>query len=201
MFQSSFRTFLFPEADASSLPRRSVESLPGADDLVTFGNVSLIAHAAIRSKAIKLSRASLKQTLNTGDRVTGGQIGNLQARAKWIEFNLANPYRRDRVIHDVTDLIRSVALPYLASLIHSKLLRGCGKEQCRGIGNQAPWNTYPASARFNKQGICSLGTCASAPSRWRNIESGFTNTKTMASPKALIQSHPAGWRRRLLRWA
>jgi hypothetical protein len=111
-FQSSFRNFTLPEPGAGVL-QQAVSLLPLVGETMAFGSVTLIAHTAVRSKSFKLWRASQKQPLGSDDLITAGQIGNLQAKPKWLEFNLANPQRRDRVIRDVVELIRTIALPYL----------------------------------------------------------------------------------------
>jgi len=140
-FQSSFRNFVVPETGGSGFLQRAVSWLPGTD-LVTFGNVSLIAHAAIRSKAIKLWRASLKQPLGLGDVVTGGLIGNLQDKPKWIQFNLANPRRRDQVIGDVIDLIRTVVLPYMGHFSDpQQVVRGL-------LEGTLPWDWEPSALEY-----------------------------------------------------
>jgi hypothetical protein len=111
-FQSSFRNFI-TTGEGAGLLERVAAWVPGVDELLAFGSVTLIAHAAVHSRALKLWRESLTQPLATGDVVTGGQIGNLQVKPKWIQFNLANPRRRAEVIGDAIGLIRRVALPYL----------------------------------------------------------------------------------------
>jgi hypothetical protein len=105
-FQSS------PEQGAGVL-QQAVSLLPLVGETMAFGSVTLIAHTALRSKSFKLWRASQNQPLGSDDLVTAGQVGNLQAKPKWLEFNLANPQRRDRVISEVVELIRTIALPYL----------------------------------------------------------------------------------------
>ena len=105
-FQSSFRNFTVPN-------HVGLQRLPLVGDTAAFGSVTLIAHASVHSKRFRQWRAAQKQPLGTDDLITGGQIGNLQAKPKWLEFNLASPHKRDRVISDVTELIRKVALPYL----------------------------------------------------------------------------------------
>src|SRR5262249_17822600 len=80
--------------------------------LVTFGSVTLIVHLLIKAKSICDWRKSLSQPLRLDDLVSGGQLGNLRPRPKWIEFNLANANSRASVLKEAVELIYSVALPY-----------------------------------------------------------------------------------------
>jgi hypothetical protein len=111
-FQSSFRNFTIPGRGDGGL-QRAVSRLSLIGDTAAFGSITLVAHATVSSKSFKQWRAAQKQPLGTDDLITGGQIGNLQAKPRWLEFNLANSHKRDRVISDLIELIRTVALPYL----------------------------------------------------------------------------------------
>jgi hypothetical protein len=96
-FQSSFRNYLVTDGDADRL-KRVVSKLTSFGDFATFGNVTLIEHASVRSNMLKNFRKSLPNSWTADDAVTGGQIGNLRSPAMWVEFNLANPYTRTKVI-------------------------------------------------------------------------------------------------------
>jgi hypothetical protein len=113
-FQSDARNFLREGLPSDTALDRELARPPGGDDIRKFGLVGVSTHAVVRSKALKVWRASLEKPLNTGDVVAGGQVGNLRAKYEWIEFNLANPERRSYFIQGAVDLIRSVALPYFA---------------------------------------------------------------------------------------
>jgi hypothetical protein len=110
-FQSSFRNFTLPEQ--AGVLHKAISMLPLVGETVAFGSVTLIAHCAIHSKSFQRWRASQKQPLGKDDLIAAGQIGNLQRKPKWLEFNLANPHRRDGVIAEVIELVRTIALPYL----------------------------------------------------------------------------------------
>ena len=140
-FQSSFRNFTLPEQGTGVL-QKAASLLPLIGETATFGSVTLIAHSGVRSKAFKLWRASQKYPLGSDDLITGGQIGNLQAKPKWLEFNLANPQRRDRVITEVVELIRTIALPYLARFANpQEVIAGL-------IGGTMPWWWEPSALEY-----------------------------------------------------
>jgi len=140
-FQSSFRNFTLPGQRAGVL-QQAVSLLPLVGETVAFGSVTLIAHTAVRSKSFKLWRASQKQPLGADDLITAGQIGNLQAKPKWLEFNLANPQRRDRDISDVVELIQTIALPYLERFSRShEVIAGL-------ISGTMPWWWEPSALEY-----------------------------------------------------
>jgi hypothetical protein len=84
----------------------------------------------------------MNQPLAAGDGVTGGQIGNLQPKPKWIEFNLANPHRRASVIGEVIALIRRVALPYFARFAEpARVIEGL-------LDGSMPWMWEPSALEY-----------------------------------------------------
>jgi len=150
-FQSSFRNFTLPE-QATGVLHRTISLLPLVGEIAAFGSVTLIAHTGIHSKTFKLWRASQKQPLGSDDLITAGQIGNLQAKPKWLEFNLANPQRRDRLISEVVELIRTIALPYLARFSNpQEVIAGL-------IGGTMPWWWEPSALEY----IACFGTTEQA---------------------------------------
>lgn len=150
-FQSSFRNFTLPEQGAGCV-QKAVSLLPLVGETAAFGSVTLIAHTGVHSKAFKLWRAAQKQPLGSDDLITAGQIGNLQAKPKWLEFNLANPQRRDRVISEVVELIRTIALPYLARFANpQQVIAGL-------IGGTMPWWWEPSALEY----VACFGTPAQA---------------------------------------
>ena len=150
-FQSSFRNFTIPDQGDGGL-QRAASWLPLVGETVAFGSITLIAHAAVRSKTFKLWRASQKQPLGADDVITAGQIGNLQAKPKWLEFNLANPHRRDRVVSDVVELVRTVALPYLERF-------SAPQEVIAGlISGTMPWWWEPSALEY----VACFGTSTQA---------------------------------------
>ncbi len=48
------------------------------------------------------------------DYVAGGQIGNLQVKPCWLQWELADPDKRDEVIRDAIRAIEELAFPYFA---------------------------------------------------------------------------------------
>jgi hypothetical protein len=145
-FQSSFRNFTVPN-------HVGLQRLPLIGDTAGSGSVTLIAHALVHSKSFRQWRAAQKQSLGTDDLITVGQIGNLQAKPEWLEFNLANPHERDRVVRDVTELIRKVALPYLGCFSNPQgVIVGL-------IAGKMPWSWWEPSAL--EYAVC-FGTPAQA---------------------------------------
>ena len=137
-FQSSFRNYLVTDGDADSL-KRVASKLTSFGDFATFGNMTLIEHALVRSKMLKNFRKSLPNSWTADDAVTGGQIGNLRAPAMWVEFNLANPYTRTKIITEARRLIDTVALPYF------DLFKNPADVVARLLDGSMPW-TWEASA-------------------------------------------------------
>jgi hypothetical protein len=166
---------------------------------MAFGSVTLIAHTAVRSKSFKLWRASRNQPLGSDDLVTVGQIGNLQAKPKWLEFNLANPQRRDRVISEVVELIRTIALPYFERFSNPReVIAGL-------ISGTMPWWWEPGALEY----VACFGTPSQArellmryiqmrPDRARNFESGSTSIGNKASLRHSIRERLVGWLKRPL---
>jgi len=114
-FQSSRRNFLVNKNNQKSVAKRLISSFSPSAELYTFGNVALITYAVVRSKALKQWQSKQPYISHGKGLIAGDQIGNLQAKHKWIEYNLASPDTRDRQIKLAIDLIRSVGLPYLYS--------------------------------------------------------------------------------------
>jgi hypothetical protein len=146
-FQSSFRNYLVTDGDADRL-KRVVSKLTSFGDFATFGNVTLIEHALVRSKMLKNFRKSLPNSWTADDAVTGGQIGNLRAPAMWVDFNLANPYTRTKVITEARRLIDTVALPYF------DLFKNPADVVARLLDGSMPW-TWEASAL---EYVCCFGS-------------------------------------------
>jgi hypothetical protein len=146
-FQSSPRNYLLASTQGSGLSR-VLSKLPGLGDLATFGNVTLIEHASVSSKALRSFRRTVHGAWHTNGAVTGGQIGNLQEPAKWVEFNLANPNTRRAVIDEAKKLIDHVGIPYLERFHEPEnviigLLEGT-----------MPWMWRPSALEY----ICCFGT-------------------------------------------
>ena len=150
-FQSSFRNFLVTGGDADRL-KRVASKLTSFGDLATFGNVTLIEHASVRSKILKNFRKSLPNSWTADDAVTGGQIGNLRSPAMWVEFNLANPYTRTEVITEARRLIDTVALSYF------DLFKNPADVVARLLDGSMPW-TWEASAL---EYVCCFGSMEQA---------------------------------------
>jgi hypothetical protein len=114
-FQSSRRNFLVNKNNQKSMAKRLISSFSSYAELYTFGNVALITHAEVHSQ--KLEQWQSKQPYISRGKgfIAGGQIGNLQEKHKWVEYNLANPHTRDRQIKLAIQLVRSVGMPYLYS--------------------------------------------------------------------------------------
>lgn len=89
---------------------------------------------------------------HTDDLITAGQIGNLQAKPKWLEFNLASPHRRDRVVGEVIGLIRTIALPYLERFSSpQEIIAGL-------IAGTMPWWWEPSALEY----VACFGTLSQA---------------------------------------
>lgn len=146
-FQSSFLNYLVPDGCADRLKRITSELTPFGD-FATFGNVTLVEHASVHSKMLKNFRKSLPDCWTTDDVVTGGQIGNLQLPPKWVEFNLANPYTRAKVIAEARRLIDVVALPYF------DLFKNPAKVVARLIDGSMPWTWEPSALEY----VCCFGS-------------------------------------------
>ncbi len=122
--------------------------LPVFGDLATFGSITLIEHATVSSKALKIFRRAVPGAWASDGSVTGGQIGNLQVPAKWVTFNLANPNTRHAVVAEAKKLITDVGIPYLErfndpeGVIHG-LLEGT-----------MPWMWEPSALEY----VCCFGS-------------------------------------------
>ena len=63
-----------------------------------------------RLKGWRRSHPSIREW----DVVAGGQIGNLQPEARWLEWELADASGRDEVMSEAIETIHELALPYFA---------------------------------------------------------------------------------------
>lgn len=140
-FQSSFRNFLVPDGSESGL-RRAMSKLMPFGDFVTFGSVALIEHASVHSKMMKNFRKSVPNCWAVDDTVTGEQIGNLQSRPRWVQFNLANPHTRNRVVTEARQLIHDLALPYF------KLFENPSDIIARLLDGSMPWTWEPNALEY-----------------------------------------------------
>jgi hypothetical protein len=82
-------------------------------------HVALWIHAHVHCKALAVWRASgppipWKTAGAQFDFVAGGQLGNLQEQARWLDWNVAQPRSRERVVSDAYEAIERLALPYFA---------------------------------------------------------------------------------------
>jgi hypothetical protein len=146
-FQSSFRNYLVPNEGGDGL-KRVISKLIPLGDLATFGSVTLIEHATVYSKMIKKFRESLPSIWTVNDAVTGGQIGNLRSPAKWIQFNLANPHTRTKVVAEAAKLIDTVALPYF------ELFKNPAEVIARLLDSSMPWTWEPSALEY----VCCFGS-------------------------------------------
>lgn len=80
-------------------------------------HVCLWAYAGVYSEALRRWRESRPFSRST-DVVAAGQIGNLQPQPCWLEWELADPVRRDDALRDVIGTIEAVAFPYFARFEH-----------------------------------------------------------------------------------
>lgn len=88
-------------------------SFQSSHNNVSGEHVALWIHGNVWSPRIKKWRAS--QGLGDSfDYVAGGQIGNLQTNHCWLDWDLADPIRRDEVIRDAIHVIEELAFPYFA---------------------------------------------------------------------------------------
>lgn len=76
--------------------------------------VALWIHAGVRSKRLKAWRVAQPQPFRTDDGIAGGQIGNLLPQHSWMEWNLADPDSRARLLSDAIATIRLIAFPFFA---------------------------------------------------------------------------------------
>ena len=76
--------------------------------------VGLWTHANLESSKLKSWREHATSVFRRDAWVAGGQIGNLHPQHRWIDWELAQPENRERVVADVIREIRNTALPYFA---------------------------------------------------------------------------------------
>jgi hypothetical protein len=112
-FQSSRRNFLVNKNDDPGIGKRQISSYLSFGELQAYGNVALITHAGGHSKTFELWQSKHPHPCGAKGLIAGGQIGNLQKKHRWIEYNLANPRTRAKQIELAIQLIRLVGLPYL----------------------------------------------------------------------------------------
>ncbi len=145
-FQSSSRNYLLADTYGSAFDR-ALSKFPLFGDLAAFGNITLIEHANVSSKALKIFRRAVPGAWASDGAVTGGQIGNLQVPAKWVTFNLANPNTRHAVVARAKELITDVGIPYLERFykpedVIQSLLEGT-----------MPWTWEPSALEY----VCCFG--------------------------------------------
>lgn len=146
-FQSSYLNRLIPEQQPGVSNELSAETV-AATDYLAFGMVGLIEHASVRSRVLKRWRRSVNCMVESGDFVTGGQIGNLQSPPTWIEFNLANPQTRRDVMAEAFQLIERVALPYFT------LFRTTERVISDLLDGSMPWFWESTALEY----VCCFGT-------------------------------------------
>jgi hypothetical protein len=174
-FQSSSRNYRVTETRGSGL-RRALSTLPVFGDLATFGNVTLIEHAQVFSKALKSFRRAVPGAWATDGAITGGQIGNLQVPAKWVTFNLANPNTRPAIIAKAKKLIDTVGVPYLERFnepedVINGLLQGT-----------MPWTWEPTALEY----VCCFGAEQQA---LQLLERFVSETKTRGEYSAAVSQY------------
>ncbi len=76
-------------------------------------HVNLCIHGNVQSAKIKKWREA-QPFLQSFDYVAGGQIGNLQTDHCWLDWELANPRKREETIRSAIKAIEELALPYFA---------------------------------------------------------------------------------------
>jgi hypothetical protein len=76
-------------------------------------HVVLWIHGNVRSARINKWRKQ-QASPQSFDYVAGGQIGNLQADQRWLEWELADPHNRNETIRDAITAIEELAFPYFA---------------------------------------------------------------------------------------
>jgi hypothetical protein len=190
-FQSSFRNYLVPDQRMDNL-KQAVSKLIPFGDFFTFGKVALIEHASVFSKRLKEFRTSLPNNWTTNDAVIGCQIGNLQPSARWVEFNLANPHTRDKVIAEACQLIDTVALPYF------DLFKNPPDVVARLLDGSMPWTWEPSALEY----VCCFGGTDSAiqllnrfindsPSRAAEYYDVVLRYRTDGTPEAWDSRAPA----------
>lgn len=74
--------------------------------------VALWIHGNVRSPQLKKWRREHRVLRPEFDGVAGGQIGNLRNKTGWLEWNLADPNRREQLISDAIRQIREITFPY-----------------------------------------------------------------------------------------
>jgi hypothetical protein len=87
-------------------------------------HICLRVAAVVRSKRLEEWRQAQPRALRCDDWVAGGLIHLLGLRAAFIEWELADADARPAVIADAREVIRRVALPYLAAFTDPSRLIG-----------------------------------------------------------------------------
>lgn len=75
--------------------------------------VGLWIHGNVLSPRLRKWRAS-QPLLHSSDYVAGGQLGNLQAKPSWLDWDLADATKRDEVVRDAIRAIEDLAFSYFA---------------------------------------------------------------------------------------
>jgi hypothetical protein len=183
-FQSSSRNYLVAGKEGSSFRRLSAK-LPLLGEIVAFGNVVLIEHANVSSKAMKAFRRAIPGAWATDGMVAGGQIGNLRRPAKWVRFNLANPHVRPAVIADAIKLIDTVALPFF------ELFNQPEDVIDRLIGGSIPWTWEPNALEY----ACCFGNKMQASQLLKRFVSELENSDEYCDAISQYNKHgtPDAW--------
>ena len=72
--------------------------------------------------------------LHPSDFVAGGQLGNLQTDHSWLEWDLAEPRKREETIRDASKAIEDLGLSYFAKFEHlPSLFQLLAKEEMPGM--------------------------------------------------------------------
>lgn len=84
--------------------------------------VQMQLSVCVYSSKLKKWREQQSTPYTNGDLVSGGLIHLIEAKGKYIEWNLANKDERQLVIDDVIAHIQNIALPYLNFFIDPKIV-------------------------------------------------------------------------------
>lgn len=79
-------------------------------------HVALWCYVIVSNSELKRWRLENNSPFSNGDRMGGGQIGNLLHPPSWYDWELASVANRKEVIQDIIQTIRSIALPFLGLL-------------------------------------------------------------------------------------
>jgi hypothetical protein len=87
-------------------------SLQSSRNNVADEFVALWIHGNVLSPTLKKWRREHRALRSDFDFVVGGQIGNLRKNTGWLEWNLADPKRRDEQIESAIEGVRKIIFPY-----------------------------------------------------------------------------------------